>query len=154
MVQHSLKQWHKIFFVSFFVLAGLMQLWKLYWPKETIELKGQELRVLVAHNTYHHRKGLSDREQLAPYGGMLFIFSFPYRQAMVMRDMEFPLDIVWAREGMVVDIAKNLQPDDGPEAQLTRYLPRTEADMVLELSAGWSDTYGLKIGDSLKIVKP
>lgn len=148
---YVLKQWHKIFFISFFIFAGLLQLWKLYWPKEMIELKEQELRVLVAHNRYHHRKGLSGREQLAPYDGMLFVFSFPYRQAMVMRDMEFPLDIVWAREGVVVDIAKNLQPDDRPEAQLTHYLPRTEADMVLELPAGWSDRYGLKVGDELQV---
>lgn len=129
-----------------------LQLYKYHWPSAVVNLKGQELKVLVAKDPYHQMKGLSGRDSLAPNDAMLFVFALPDRYPFVMRDMKFPLDIVWFANGLVVDIAPRLAPDSAPEAQLTRYIPRLPANVVLELPAGWAEAHGLKIGDELRVV--
>ena len=140
--------------IIFLVAAGGLQLWKFRWPKMVLELKGEKLNVLVADTYYHQRKGLGGRESLSPYDGMLFLFSFPAKQAFVMRDMEFPIDIVWLKQQIVVDMAKNVQIEElgTLEEGLQRYYPRVEATAVLELPAGWADSHQLQIGDALKVV--
>lgn len=131
----------------------------LWWSQSrfsstTIELSGVTMEVLVAKTPGQLYKGLSGRESLEPYSGMLFLFPESRRQAMVMRDMRFSLDMVWLERGKVVDIAKNipLEPNKNEE-DLTRYYPRVEANMVIEFPAGWVDRHGLKIGDRLQVVE-
>lgn len=144
----------KWFLIIFLATAGTLQLWKFHWPKTTLILKDEKLNVLVAKTYYQQRKGLGGRESLAPYDGMLFLFSFPAKQGFVMRDMEFPIDIVWLKQGIVVDIAKNVQIEPGTsETVLKQYYPRVEATAVLELSAGWADNHQLRIGDALEVVE-
>jgi uncharacterized membrane protein (UPF0127 family) len=88
------------------------------------------------------------------HGGMLFKFLNRDRYAMVMRDMEFALDIIWLDDGRIVDMAPNVAPEDGrSEAQLTVYRPRLPATAVLELPAGFIAQKGLKIGDTVDLGK-
>ena len=129
-----------------------MQFWKYHWSTTEISLKGQNLNVLVAKTIYQHRKGLGGRKSLSPYDGMLFVFQFSRKEGFVMRDMKFPIDIVWFDGGKVVDIAPNLPLDNVPEEQLRRYYPRADANVVLELPAGWAMAHELKIGNRLEIV--
>jgi uncharacterized membrane protein (UPF0127 family) len=71
-----------------------------------------------------------------------------------MRDMKFPIDIVWFNDGVVVDIASFIKPEfDVPEEDLMIYLPRMEANVVLELPAGWTVRNDLKIGDKITLVE-
>ena len=85
---------------------------------------------------------------------MLFLFDGSSRQAMLMRDTLFPLDIIWLDRGIVVDMAPNVQTEIGrSEKQLTRYYPRAPANMVLEVPAGWLAEHSLKIGDKLSLTK-
>lgn len=116
-------------------------------------LKGEPLLVQIARTPYHHKKGLGGRESLGKYDGMLFIFQFSGRVGIVMRDMEFPIDIVWLNKGEVVDIAPNvpIEPDVSEE-ELTRYYPRKNADLALELPGGWMESHDLRIGDVLTVV--
>ena len=130
-----------------------LKIWQYWWPKADIELAGQTLHVLVANTPTHQYRGLGKRDAIAPYDGMLFTFTFPRRVAIVMRDMRFPIDIVWFFNGEVIDIAPNVQPEDVPESELTPYVPREDADMVLELPAGWAGEHDLKIGDILEILE-
>lgn len=149
-----LKTWHKVFFVILAVSFMGVKLWQLQWPKATVELKGQILYVQVAETLYQTHKGLGDRETLAPYDGMLFLFDFPKKAGIVMRDMRFPIDIVWLYNGEVVDIAPNAPIEPGAsEFDLTRYYPRSDATAVLELSAGWADAHDLRIGDRLRLLE-
>ncbi|KKW41775.1 MAG: hypothetical protein UY92_C0014G0100 [Candidatus Magasanikbacteria bacterium GW2011_GWA2_56_11] len=136
-----------------FAAAAILQLWKWHWPEASVVLSGRELRVQVAKTFYHQHRGLGGREALAPYDGLLFPFGIPSRYAFVMRDMRFPIDIIWFRGGAVVDIAPNVQPENRPEEQLTRYYPRTEADLALEVPAGWAERHGVKLGDRISTLK-
>lgn len=143
----------KLVFIIFLIAVVGLQLYKLYWPKATVSLAGQTLHVLVADNSYRHYKGLGGRKELAPYDGMMFLFGLPGKFGFVMRDTLFPIDIVWLAGGQVVDIAPRVQPEPGvAEADLRRYYPRLPATVVLELPAGWSEKYGLKIGGTLRVL--
>ncbi|MEK7643848.1 MAG: DUF192 domain-containing protein [Patescibacteria group bacterium] len=141
----------KVFAAVFIVAAIFLQFWRYHWSTTEIGLKGQTLNVLVAKTLYQHKKGLGGRDSIAPYDGMLFLFPFSRKEGFVMRDKKFPIDIIWFDNGRVVDIAPNLPLDSAPEEQLRRYYPRVNANVVLELPAGWATARGLKIGDVLTV---
>ena len=148
------KSFYWIMFAVIIVLAIVLKIYQNHFPSANVELKGQELNVLIARTIYQQQKGLGDRESLDPYDGMVFIYSESKRPTMVMRDMEFSIDIVWFLDGEVVDIAPNLPLEPNvPEKQLTRYYPRKLANLVLELPAGWAQRNNLKIGDRIRLVE-
>lgn len=124
------------------------------WPTATIKVGDATLQVLVADTYEHDVKGWSGRTSMGRYQGMLFYFPTRDQHTMVMRDMEFPLDIVWIDNGMVVDIATNLQPEKGrTEAELTPYQARAPSTHVLEIGAGKAVEYGLHIGDRVVVAR-
>lgn len=144
-----------LFFVIVFVVSIIgVELWQFHWPKATIRLQNTDLYVLVARTPDHWHRGLGRRESLAPYDGMIFLFPSSRSEGFVMRDMQFPLDIIWLDRGVVVDIAPNVPTQPGAtESQLQVYYPRKPGNIVLELPAGWATAHGLKIGDLMTIVK-
>ncbi len=148
------KTWHLILLILVFFVSIGYKVYSSFWPKETVNIAGRQIHVIVA-DTYNHRlKGLSGRKNMGNYGGMLFVFPERSQHAMVMRDMNFPLDIVWLDGNRVVDIAPNLPPQHGiAESELIVYRARTDSTLVLELPAGFMDETGLKIGDLVDIIK-
>lgn len=114
----------------------------------SIELAGQTIRVMVADTPETRERGLSGREGLAQGEGMLFIFSKDGRYAFWMKDMRFAIDILWiSREGLIVDIRKDVSPTTYPAA----FEPRMEARYVVELPAGWAEEYRVEIGDVVRL---
>lgn len=144
-----------LIFVGIFIIATIgVELWQLHWPKATIRLRNTDLYVLVANTPDHWYRGLGGRTNLAPYDGMIFLFPVSKPQGFVMRDMIFPLDIVWLDRGAVVDIAPRVPIEPGAtEDELRVYTPRKPANIVLELPAGWAEAHSLKIGDRMTVVK-
>lgn len=136
--------------LAVFILSIVgLKIWQYHWPTEVLMLTDEPLLVQIAKTPYHHKKGLGGRNSMGKFDGMLFVFNSHYRVGIVMRDMEFPIDVVWLDNGVVVDIAPNIQPEDVPEEQLSTYFPRKNANLVLELPAGWTIEHGLRIGDEL-----
>jgi len=122
--------------------------------KEGVYLAGEKIEILVVNNEYQKYIGLGGRNSLGEYDGMLFVYSEPGRLGVVMRDMLFPIDVVWFDNGEIVDIAPNLPIEPGvKEDDLKVYFPRAEANTFLELPAGWAMSHNLKIGDKLTIVE-
>ncbi len=148
------KTWHLILIIFVVVISVGYRIYSSLWTKATVKIGGQEVRVLVADNYNHRLKGWSDKKDMGKYGGMLFVFPDRGQHAMVMRDMHFPLDIIWLDGNKIVDIAPNLPPEPGiPEEQLTIYRARAVSTIVLELPAGFKDRTGLKIGDEVEVTK-
>ena len=106
-------------------------------------------QVEIVNNDLSRAKGLSGRGSLAPGAGMLFIFNTPSRYTFWMRDMKFPLDMIWINDGKVVDITKNAPPLKLINFKV--YSPVEPANMVLEVNAGQADQYGIKSGDQVLI---
>lgn len=112
------------------------------------------MEVLMADTIGHQYVGLGKRDDLGVFGGMFFIHSEAKKYGIVMRDMRFPIDIVWLNNGEVIDIAPNVPTELGvADAQLRVYYPRKPATAVLELSAGWTEKNGVKIGESVKVIQ-
>jgi len=89
--------------------------------------------------------GLSYRTSIAPDFAMLFNFAKPATYQFWMKDMSFPLDIIWLDANKkVVYIAKDLSPDTYPQS----YGPSMPTQYVIEVAAGTVDRIGLKLGDS------
>lgn len=110
----------------------------------TIRLAGQDISVTVADTDAEREKGLGGKDGLAPREGMLFIFGADGFYGFWMRDMAFSIDILWlAADGAVVHIEHAVSPDTYPRS----YASGSPARYVLELPAGWSQEYNVKVGD-------
>ncbi|PIR73965.1 MAG: hypothetical protein COU35_04900 [Candidatus Magasanikbacteria bacterium CG10_big_fil_rev_8_21_14_0_10_47_10] len=123
-----------------------------HWPRAVLELKGERVEVLVAGTPVHWYKGLGGRDRLKNADAMLFVFPYEDRHGFVMRDMRFPIDIIWFQDGRVVDIAPNVPLDPEVEQDLHVYLPRNVANAALEIPAGWAVAHDLRIGDRLEVI--
>ena len=98
-------------------------------------------------------RGLSGRAALSPGTGMLFVYDIESRFRFWMREMEFPLDIVWIGAGcQVVDISVNVPPPEPGTslADLPRYSPGVPALYVLEINGGEAEALGLGVGDPVE----
>ncbi len=110
----------------------------------TVQLKQQTIRVSVADIQTSRARGLSGRSGLAADEGMLFVFPEDGKYAFWMKDMHFPIDIIWlAADGGVVYMAQNVSPDSFPQTFRSNVLAR----YVLELPAGYAKEYNITIGD-------
>jgi uncharacterized membrane protein (UPF0127 family) len=108
------------------------------------------VRVEVARTEAEKVRGLSDRDRLAPDRGMLFVYGAPVRPLIWMRGMRFPLDILWIRDGRVVDLvrgAKAPAPGEAPQ----EFAPSDDAQYVLEVPAGFAERHGIAVGDRAEI---
>ena len=98
----------------------------------TIDIGNRALRVEVADTDAKRTLGLSGRESLKE-GGMLFVFDTPGNYGFWMKDMRFPIDIIWLDESYhVVDIARNVGPDTFPHI----FYPPYPVKYVLETNPG------------------
>ena len=115
-----------------------------------VTVDGKTYQMDIADTPAALEQGLSGHAPLAPDAGMIFIFSTPDNYGFWMKDMLFPLDIVWVGADLrVVHIEKNLSPQTYP----TIYYPGAPAEYVLEISGGLADENNIKIGDLVKISK-
>lgn len=108
-----------------------------------LTLKEQCFKVDTADTEVQRQKGLSFRDSLPQDRAMLFTFEMPSRQCMWMRDMKFPIDIMWLDEQKkVLKIENNVTTQTYPAtfcADDTKY--------VVEINAGLARSIGLSVGD-------
>lgn len=91
-----------------------------------------EMYVLESADTEALRqKGLGGRGTLCETCGMLFVFDRPDRYAFWMKDMRFPLTVIWLAGEQVVFIARDVAPDFPGVIS-----PPVPADRVIEINAG------------------
>jgi len=107
--------------------------------------------VELAVTSAEKERGLGYRNDLDPVHGMLFPYDHSEKYSFWMKGMRFPIDILWIRDGKIVDISKNVPV--ATTSTLPIYSPREPANQVLELTAGTSDRNGIKIGDSAIILR-
>lgn len=117
-----------------------------------VEIKNIAILAELAADARSRVEGLSGRESLPEFGGMLFQFEDTAHHGIWMKGMRFPIDIFWIREGRVVDIAEKAPPPSGSGfSSLPIYIPDVPAEFVLETRAGFASKHGIRIGDGVKI---
>lgn len=92
-------------------------------------------------------KGLSNHSPLASNQGMLFLFPDSSDRVFVMRDMLFPLDIVFIKDHRIINLYHNLAPEGANPK--TTYHSGGPADTVLEIPAGRSRDCLLGVGSQV-----
>ena len=113
-----------------------------------VKIDGVTFNVLVADTPIDRRTGLSGRKEIGTREGMLFVFDQNGKQSIWMKDMLFPIDIIWISENYhIVEIKRDATPDSYPEV-FSNIRP---ARYVLELPAGSIDTFSLNGLSNLQI---
>lgn len=114
----------------------------------TVIINGLELNVEIADTPEKRAKGLSGREKLKENQGMLFIFEKAGIFSFWMKDMNFPIDIIWIDESLKIkEIDEKISPETFPKT----FQPSEPILYVLEVNAGWSEKNEIKIGDKMTL---
>ena len=91
------------------LLVGSLQARTFSYQQATvITQKGVKIPVEVSDTPAKRQQGLSDRPRLKPGWGMLFVFERSGRHDFWMKDMNFPIDILWLRNSRVVYVAEKI----------------------------------------------
>lgn len=117
-------------------------------PTVTVCIRDACLRAEVADTLQARIRGLMFRKSLSEDEGMLFVFEESARHSFWMKNMSFPLDIIWiSADKTVVDIARNVTPcvEDCPAL-----VPRLPSRYVLEVSAGFATRHRVEVGDRVR----
>lgn len=118
-------------------------------PDAWVEVRGQRIAVELAETPQDQALGLGERDSLAWDHGMYFVYDQPGFYSFWMKGMRFSIDIVWLREGRIIDISANVPYQEGGNGPTVR--PRRPADGVLEVPAGYAIAKGWRIGDTLTL---
>lgn len=112
----------------------------------------QNFTLEIANNPYLQGKGLSNRSQLCPNCGMIFIFNHETTQIFWMKDTLIPLDIIFINSNYyITDIYTAAPEPNKSDLQLTLYESTSPAKYVIELNAATSERLGIKKGDQIKL---
>ena len=126
----------------------------------TVRIGDTTLTVEILDDALERRKGLSGRQSLEENHGLLFVFDKSSLHGIWMKEMLFPIDILWIERTVsknnfsgkkiesfyISDVKKDAQPDSYPEI----FRPQTPSSHVLEVNSGFLDEYNIKIGDEVK----
>lgn len=93
-----------------------------------------EIKPSFAVTEEEKAKGLSGKNELAENEGLLFVFDKNDRWGIWMKDMLFPIDIIWFDENKkVVFMEENIKPESYPWI----FSPDVPARYILEVPAGF-----------------
>ncbi len=112
-------------------------------------MQGQTILLEVAQTPQQQAIGLMFRDDLPDNQGMLFPFSPPRPVNFWMRNVLFPLDMIFLRNGEVRAIAPNALPCT--TTTCPTYGPDEVIDQVIELKGGRAEALGISVGDIITI---
>lgn len=111
----------------------------------TIKVGNGTFAVKVADTDPERVQGLSKTPSLAPNEGMLFIFDQPNYWPIWMKDMNYPIDIVWLDANKkVVTVNHGISPSTYPDV----FMSVEPAMYALEIPAGEADNNGISYGQT------
>jgi len=133
--------------ILFVVLITLFIIYKK--EMQTVCINDNCFEVEVVKGLTEKRRGLSFRKSLDQNTGMLFIYKREGFYSFWMKDMNFPLDIIWInKDKEIVYIEKNVQPC---QDECLRYRPAEKAQYILEINSGLVDRLKIQKGDKLAL---
>jgi uncharacterized membrane protein (UPF0127 family) len=134
-----------VFFFSF------NQRTSIKFDKPVMVLNNLSILVDQAITAEEQAQGLSGRTSLGENQGMLFPFATSGKHYFWMKDMNFPIDMIFLDSDLkVVYIKKNALPESYPDA----FGGEVDSKYVLEVASGIADKASLKIGDKLQLQLP
>jgi hypothetical protein len=108
------------------------------------------ISIEIASSSEQMMRGLSGRMSLEDGKGMLFIFNDLGNHGFWMKEMYFPIDIIFINENFdVVGIKKSLLTSTYPEIFGEEFVSK----YVLEVPAGFVDKNQIKVGDRANLTQ-
>jgi len=159
----SLKLWLVTWFGLGFLLIGASLLFKTHrssvspqtasppqsLPKPSVTINNRTLSVEPADTPEKQRQGLAGHEPLTETQGMLFPYDPPQQVTFWMKNMTFPIDIIYIADDQVSQIFADVPPPESgtTDNDLTRYPSKQPIDYVLETRAGWTRDHHIAVAD-------
>lgn len=159
--QHNIRS-AALVLVAFSVLGGVLFFFQqrksvvvppLRHDAVIVAPNGMRYDVEIADDVAEQALGLSFLPSMTDTEGKLFVFPVSGSYAFWMKDMRFPLDILWIQDGVVVDLAEDVPAPLTGQFPAT-VVPQAPAQMVLELQAGEAKRQGIEVGAVLDIQTP
>lgn len=130
--------------------------WRRYYPVTyPMQIKDVTVQASVADTLSARIKGLSDTPYLPDDVVKLFAFGAPGAHSIWMKDMQYPLDIIWTDQaGVIVHIEPDVSPDTYNPAhprQSRTFGSPVDAWFVVEANAGFVAQHGIVVGDTVTI---
>lgn len=128
--------------------AAVYVLWPQLQPHVTVHIGDGVFNTQVAKTPAERERGLSGTNKLRADQAMLFVFDQDDEWSIWMKDMNYPIDIVWLdKDKKVVYIVKNAPPESYP---YENFVPKQQARYVLEFPAGTTSKKAINIGSQAK----
>lgn len=123
--------------------------WRVHYPVTVpLSIGSTSVRASVADSLPERIKGLSDTPYLPEGLVKLFAFGVEGTHSIWMKDMKYPIDILWvAKSGEVIHFEENVSPDSYPES----YGPPSPAWYVIEANAGFVASSSIMLGDVVAV---
>jgi len=119
----------------------------------TVKIGNIKFKVEIAETNEEKARGLSGHKELLGNEGMLFVFEKGSADSFWMKGMTFPIDIIWIKDNKISYIVYDapVPKKEDYVLGLATYQPLEPTDFVLEINAGLSKKYNIKIGDKVSI---
>lgn len=113
---------------------------------QTVQIGGANIQAELATTEAERIQGLSSRSSLVSSTGMFFVFDYPSNWGIWMKDMRFPIDVLWVTGDLKVNyIVENMLPASYPKV----YSSLEPTLYVLEVPAGTVKNYGIVVGQDV-----
>lgn len=113
-----------------------------------IRINGKEISVEVASTDKKRMAGLSKYSGIPENQGMLFVFDSIGIFSIWMKDMQFPIDIIWIdKDYKIVDLTENV----GPETYPKTFQPKAPVRFALEVNVEFIKKNNIEIGDTVSL---
>ena len=116
------------------------------YQRVNVTVNGLVLVADISVTNEQRTKGLSVKDGLAENEAMLFVFDNEAEHTFWMKDMKFPIDIIWIdSDKTIVHIEHNLQPC-GYGVLCPTYKPGQDSFYVLETVGGFAEKHDVLQG--------
>jgi uncharacterized protein len=116
-----------------------------------VTVNGLVLVADIAATNEQRTRGLSLKDSLAQNEAMLFVFDNEAEHIFWMKDMKFPIDIIWIDSNKtVVHIEHNLEPCSS-EVLCPTYKPNDDSLYVLETVGGFAVEHDIVKGTQVDL---
>ncbi|MFC1727356.1 DUF192 domain-containing protein [Patescibacteria group bacterium] len=132
-----------------FIWQRLVSQTKNLSPQPYIEINQTQIWVEIASSSAQKAKGLSDREDILPNNGMLFLYNTSSRHSFWMKGMKFALDFIFIEDQEVVDLVKNVPPPLSGEIPQSIWAKK-KFNKAIEVKGGMIDSWQIQVGDQVK----
>ena len=140
-----------LFALLLIVVVGLSLAQRFTEPRTTLYLGDGVFATRVAATDADRQVGLGDTASLADNEAMLLAFARDAQWSIWMKDVEYPIDVVWLDDQRrVVHIVKNMPPSSYPDS----FSPDKPARYVVELAAGTVEKKAIRIGTTARFDMP